>query len=141
MSEPPPPISLAQLDVALEAGVGDAMGDGFGFGGFAVQPNAVEDIMLFDVKDLDELPRPLGNYRMDAPIQAKQARLNGRYRIEVQIDEQGITTAIKVLDADPTRFSSDAVDFVETIRWTPPKKNGEPVRARYIVPVGWNVGR
>lgn len=141
MSEPPPPVSLAQLDVALEAGVGDAMGDSLGFGGFAVQPNAVEDIMLFDVKDLDELPRPLGNYRMEAPIEARQSRVSGRYRIEVEINDTGVTKALKVLDADPSRFSSDAVAFVETIRWTPPKKNGEAVRARYVVPVGWNVGR
>lgn len=141
MSEPPPPVSLAQLDVALQAGVGDAMGDGFGFGGFAVQPNAVDDIMLFDVKDLDERPRPLGNPRFPTPIEAKRERISGSFRIEVAINEQGATRVLKVLAADPSRFTAEVTTWLETVRFTPPKKNGEAVSARYVVPVQWNVGR
>ncbi|MFP4281098.1 MAG: energy transducer TonB [Verrucomicrobiota bacterium] len=139
LSEPPPPLDFSQLDVALEAGVGDAMAGGFGFGGFEVQPDAAADIQLFDVKDLDELPRPLGTYKMETPLEARRERISGRYRVEIEINEQGRTRAIRVLDADPARFSAAAIDFVETIRWTPPKKNGEAVRARYVLPVGWNI--
>ena len=140
LSEPPPPLDFAQLDVVLEAGVGDAMAGGLGFGGFAVQPDAIADLQLFDVKDLDEVPRPLGTYRMETPIEAKRERLSGRFRVEVEINENGVTRAIEVLEGSPSRFSPEAIAFVETIRWTPPKKNGEPVRARYVVPVGWNIG-
>lgn len=139
MTQPPPPMSLSQLELALNPGIGDAMAGGFGFGGFEVQPDAAADIELFDVEDLDELPRPIGNYRIETPIEAKRERISGRYRIEVEINQEGRTRAIRALEANPERYKQHAIDFVETIRWTPPLKNGEPVRARYIVPVGWNV--
>lgn len=139
MSQPPPPMNLAQLELALNPGIGDAVAGGLGFSGFDVQPDAAADIELFDVKDLDELPRPLGSPRMVAPIQAKRERISGRYRFEVEINQEGRTRVLKVLSAEPSQYTQEAREFAETIRWTPPLKNGQPVRARYILPVGWNI--
>ena len=136
-SEPPPPVSLAQLDVALEAGIGDALSDGFGFGGFSVQPNAVEDILLFDVKDLDEVPRPIRQVSIVAPIRFKQGRINGLVRLEVQIDEEGKTTVLDIVETSHRELVEPAIEAAEQWLWTPPKKNGEPVRARYYFPLGF----
>jgi len=138
MSEPPPPLSLTQLEMALTPGIGDAMTASFGGGFFEVQPDAVADLDLFDVSDLDELPRPITNPRMPAPFEARRERISGLYRIEIEINQNGDTRVIKVLEATPERFREEAIQFVQTIKWTPPKKNGEPVRARYIIPTGWN---
>lgn len=139
MSQPPPPMSLSQLELALNPGIGDAMGGGFGFGGFDVQPDAAADIGLFDVADLDELPRPVGNPTFQAPGEARRERIPGRYRFEVEIGQDGRTRVTRTLQAEPERFRQHAIDFVQSIRWTPPRRNGEPVRARYIVPVQWNI--
>ncbi len=135
---PPPMLNFSQLEVALEAGIGDAMGGGFGFGGFAVQPDAMEDIQLFDVKDLDELPRPLKQVAMLVPTRFKRERIDGRLRIEIKIDEQGNTEVIQILETSDRELNRPAIEAVEQWKWTPPKKNGEAVNARYVLPFGFN---
>jgi protein TonB len=138
IAPPPPNLSFSQLEVALEAGIGDAMGAGFGFGGFAVQPDIAADLELFDVKDLDEVPRPRVIVKMEPPIRFKRERIGGIVKLEVAIDEQGNTAVLSIIETSDSELNESAIKAAEQWKWTSPKKNGKAVRARYIFPIGFS---
>lgn len=137
LSEPPPPLDLAQLEMAMNPGIGDAQAAGLGFGGFDSQPNALADLQLFDVKDLDERPKPTRQVKMMPPIQFKKERRSGIVRLEVMIDENGRTKVLKVVESSDRALEASAISAAEQWIWTPPKKNGEAVKARYVFPIGF----
>ncbi|EDY82893.1 hypothetical protein VDG1235_2516 [Verrucomicrobiia bacterium DG1235] len=137
LQEPPPPLDLAQLEMAMNPGIGDAQAAGLGFGGLEAQPDALADLELFDVKDLDERPKPLKRVAMVAPIDFRKERRSGTLRIEIMIDENGRTTVLRILDSPGESANAPAIEALEQWVWSPPKKNGKPVKARYIQPMGW----
>jgi protein TonB len=136
MSEPPPPLSLSQLDVALEAGVGDAMAGSFGFGGFAVQPDALADMQLFDVRDLDEAPRRIVTVNPEYPFHFKQERIKFRCVVHIIIDERGNVEVSEIQDLKHNDARQPMIEALEKWKYTPPKKNGEPVRAKFFFTMG-----
>ena len=141
IAPPPPMLSFSQLEVALEAGIGDAVGGGFGFGGFAVQPDISADIELFDVKDLDEIPRPRVIVNMKPPIRFKLERISGRVRLEVMIDEEGKVTVLSVVSTSDIELNESAIEAAEKFVFTTPKKNGKAVKTKYIFPIGFDFKR
>lgn len=137
LQPPPPPLDLAQLEMALNPGIGDATAGGLGFGGFAVQPDAASEVQLFDVRDLDEIPRPVRQVAMQVPSRFKRERISGTVVLEIQIDEQGRTTVLRVVETSSPELNENAIKAAEQFRWTAPTKNGEPVKARYELPIGF----
>lgn len=137
LREPPPPLDLAQLEMALNPGIGDAQAAGLGFGGFEAQPDALADLQLFDVQDLDEPPKAINRVAISVPHSFRRERRSGQVRLEIQIDERGRTTVLRVLTSSDSQLEGPAAEAAEKWTWTPPKKNGEAVRARYILPLGF----
>ncbi|MCH6258209.1 energy transducer TonB [Puniceicoccaceae bacterium K14] len=137
LREPPPPLDLAQLEMAMNPGIGDAQAAGLGFGGFENQPNALADLQLFDVKDLDERPKPIRQVKMIPPTAFKKERRDGLVRLEVMIDENGKTKVLNVVESSDRALEESAIATAEQWIWTPPKKNGEAVKARYVFPIGF----
>ena len=135
--EPPPPLDLAQLEMAMNPGIGDAQAAGLGFGSLESQPNALADLELFDVKDLDERPNPIKRVNIIPPIQFKKERRSGMVRLEVMIDEKGATMVLEIVESSDPALEAPAIEAAEQWIWTAPKKNGEPVKARYIFPIGF----
>ena len=137
LQEPPPPLDLAQLEMAMNPGIGDAEAAGLGFGSLEAQPDALADLELFDVKDLDERPNPIKRVNIIPPIQFKKERRSGMIRLEVMIDEKGATTVLEIVESSDPALEAPAIEAAEQWIWTAPKKNGEPVKARYIFPIGF----
>lgn len=137
LDTPPPPLDLTQLELALNPGIGDAMAGSFGFGGFAVQPDAVAEMNLFEVEDLDEPPRPLRQVRMEVPARFRQERISGLVRVEIAIDEEGHTEVLGIVESSDPALEQPAREAAAQWKWTPPRRNGEPVRARYVFPIGF----
>lgn len=137
LREPPPPLDLAQLEMALNPGIGDAQAAGLGFGGLEAQPDALADLKLFDVKDLDERPKVLKAVNMVAPIEFRKERRSGRVQLVIQIDEMGRTTVLEIADTTSPLIVDNAIEAAEQFLWTPPKKNGEAVRAKYTITLGF----
>lgn len=137
LKEPPPPLDLAQLEMAMNPGIGDAQAAGLGFGGIEAQPDALADLQLFDVKDLDKRPTPRRQVKMVPPIEFKKERRSGWVRLEVMIDEQGRTTVLSVVESSASALEVSAIEAAEQWTWTAPTKNGDPVKARYIFPIGF----
>jgi periplasmic protein TonB len=137
LQEPPPPMNLSQLNMALNPGFGDAVSGALGIGGFAVQPDAVADMKLFEVEELDEMPRPVYQVRMEVPNRFRQERVSGLVKFEIRIDEQGQTHVLKVVESSNPELIPPAREAVRQWRWTPPTKGGEAVSARYVLPIGF----
>ena len=131
LQEPPPPLDLAQLEMAMNQAAG------LGFGSLEAQPDALADLELFDVKDLDERPNPIKRVNIIPPIQFKKERRSGMIRLEVMIDEKGATTVLEIVESSDPALEAPAIEAAEQWIWTAPKKNGEPVKARYIFPIGF----
>ena len=142
--EPPPPdvapppqqLSLSQLDVALNLGVGDAMAGAFSFDGFGVNADdTADDLAIFDIKDLDSAPRRTRTPALPFPPELKRARIRGFVTVMIIISERGDVKVEKVVESSHREFESSAIRFAEACLYEAPKKNGRAVRARY----NWNI--
>ncbi|MGF1448368.1 MAG: energy transducer TonB [Opitutales bacterium] len=137
---PPPPLDLNQIDLALNPGIGSAEVS-FGFGGFDVAEDMISSMDLFDVNDLDELPRPRRIARVQVPMQMKRDRVGGTVKFQIIIGSDGRVEAIeKVVESTHRALIEPSREALLQYVFTPPKKNGQPVRARYIFPVEVKVG-
>ncbi|HKJ89634.1 MAG TPA: energy transducer TonB, partial [Oceanipulchritudo sp.] len=95
------------------------------------------EAQLFNVQDLDELPRPVRQVKMEPPSRFRQERISGLVRVEIMIDESGTTTVRRILESSHPELEEPARRALAQWTWTPPRKNGDPVKARYILPIGF----
>lgn len=135
LQKSPPQLSLSQMELALNPGIGDAMAGAFAFEGFGVQPDAVGDLDIFDVADLDRPPRRVKTVPPVYPIEMRRSRIQGVVALILVIDKNGNATVEKVAETTNREFNQAAIAAAEQCRWEPPMKNGEPVRARYLMRV------
>lgn len=146
--EPPPPdvapppqqLSLSQMDVALNLGVGDAMAGAFSFDGFGVNADdTAGDLQIFDIKDLDSVPRRTRTGSLVHPPSLRQARISGNVVLQVIISETGAVQIERVLSSSHREFEAPAVRAAEESAFEPPKKSGRAVRARYTWTINFRV--
>jgi protein TonB len=133
MAPPPQQLSLSQMDVALNLGVGDAMAGAFSFDGFGVNADdTASDMMIFDIKDLDSVPRRTRTVQPVYPAELRRARIPGNVSLMVVISETGMVKVEKVVNSTHREFESAAIRAAEACQFDPPKKGGKAVRARYV---------
>ncbi len=134
---PPPQLSLSQLDLALDPGIGDAMAGAFGFGGFDTRPDAMAEMKeFFDVKELDERLRVLNFQAPEKPYNMRRDRIEGFTRVTFIVDENG--NVARVLDFKDTthRELEEAVRKVINFwKFSSPTKDGRRVKARVEQPI------
>ena len=143
--EPPPPpdqsmeIDLSQLDISLNAGVGNVMAGAFAFKGFAAKSDAMSEMKIFNLADLDRKPKLLRKPSVKYPPSLKRNKVEGNVRLLVLINERGSVKVLKVLSSDHPEFTESATKAVERSRYEAPKKNGQPVRTKFLLPVGFTL--
>jgi len=129
MEEPPPPMTLAQLELALNPGAGNASGD-FGFGDFNTGIDALADMQIFDLQDLDKQPRALFQTKPVYPYSMKQAQIQGWVIVEWIIDSEGRVLRPRAMKSSHREFESPAVESIQRSKWQPGRKDGEDVAVR-----------
>ena len=129
--EEPPQLDLSALESMLNPGVGAAMGAALDLNSFAVQPDALQEMQIFEIADLDRTPRRLRGRQPAYPPNLLQRREEGQVTLVIIIDEQG-RVSIESAEVDGDR------DFLQSVRqsasswlFEAPTKDGKPVRARY----------
>ncbi len=140
LEEEAPPLTLEQLDLALNA----TMGDGWGAIDTAVTLNTFasggDDVAaLFSMADLDQRPRVV--YQPSPVISAKLRRkAPGTVNILFIVDENGrVENPIVQSSTDPV-FERSALSAVKKWKFEPGKRNGQAVRFRMRVPVTFPKG-
>lgn len=146
--EPPPelteesqPLSLDQLELALNPG----FGGGFMDGDFAVKLNTVTGDSknveaLFSIADLDQQPRVI---YQPGPMLSREVRKKapGTVYILFIVDERGRVENPMVQKATDPIFEKPALAAVKQWKFEPGKRNGQPVRFRMRVPITFPKGQ
>jgi protein TonB len=142
LEEPPPelveqaqPLDLAQLELALSPSVGG----GWMSADFSLDLNhlgadqgAVQD--LIDLADLDQKPRAI--YQSQPAMNANvRAKAPGTVAVIFMVGTDGRVEQPRIQSSDDPVFERPALEAVETWRFEPGQKNGEPVRFRMRVEI------
>lgn len=135
LSDEAPPVSLSQLELALNPGFG---GGGLG-GDFAVKLNTSINVgggvdELFSIADLDQKPRAIyqPSPRVSKDIQKKAP---GTVYVIFVVGQDGrVQSPIVQKSTDPI-FDKPALDAVKKWKFEPGKRNGNAVRFRMRVPI------
>ena len=132
----PKPMSLSQLQLAMNPGMGDSLGGAFGMGSFDLDTNALGDIQTFSIAELDEKPRLLRQPQWTWPRHAI-----GRVKADVKgvavviLTERGTVEFKSFRSLNEPIIEADLVKYIESMRYSNPKKDGKPARARFILPL------
>lgn len=140
MDRETPPLDLSQLDVALNPGTGDALAGGFSVANFGVTPDSLAEMRIFEVQELDAPPRPVSRVSPTYPYNLRREGVTGSVRLIVVIDESGNVVEATVQTSSHRDFERPAVEAALRWRFTPPTRNGVPVRARYFFPLSFTLG-
>lgn len=90
---------------------------------------------VFETSELDRPPRLIQPGHLAYPLIMRQERIEGQVRLKVIIDEQGLVTVTEVIDASHDAFIAPAIRSLEDSLFESPIRNGNKVKATYIVPV------
>ena len=137
VEEPPPPMTLSQLEMALNPGAGNAMGD-FGFGDFDTGIDALGDMEIFDLRDVDKLPRALFQVDPNYPYSLKQAKIGGWVQLEWVIDSTGRVLRPRVIKSSNREFNQPAIESIMRSKWSPAQKGGKAVAVKVIQRMDFN---
>lgn len=136
MDEPPPPMTLSQLEMALNPGSGDAVGD-FGFGDFNTGIDALEGMQIFSLADVDKKPAALVWVDPVYPYNMLQNKIRGSVTVEFVLDAKGKVHRARAIKSTHREFETPAIEAVQRSTWQPASKDGNPVACRVRAPVNF----
>lgn len=134
-STQPPAPELQSLNLRLDTGIGDAAAGLLSWRGFAVSIDTQLDIDAFPIEELDSPPRRLNNPPINYPRHLRRDNISGVVQLLVLLDEEGNVSVLDVISADHPDFIPPAREAAELFRFEPPTRRGQIVRARFILPI------
>jgi protein TonB len=132
-----PPMSLSQLEMALDGGVGSGIGD-FSFG-FNAASNLVDQIDVFDLSQLDKPPTPTMQIQPAYPAEMQRQKIEGTVVLVLVLDEKGRVKEVKVERSSHPAFERSALDAARQWMFEPAMKDGKAVRARTRQPLRFGI--
>ncbi|MBI1303075.1 MAG: TonB family protein [Phycisphaera sp.] len=137
LAEEAPPLDLAQLELALNPGMGGGGAGDFAVtlpvGGGASEEDGGVDA-LFSLSDLDQKPRIIYDVQPQFPPALKKLAPATVYIVFI-VDQRGRVENPMVQSSTDSSFDAPALAAVRQWRFEPGKRNGEPVRFRMRVPI------
>lgn len=133
-----PKLTLAQLELALNPGMGDASAGGDFSMDFQV--NSMEELeLIFDISEVDRIPRPIFRVAPVFPYEMKQAGISGTVRLLFVCTAEGKVKRVRVQSSSHREFEEPAMQAVRGWRFEPGVKDGQPVNVRMLIPFNFNV--
>ncbi len=130
--EPPPelieqsmPLSLGDLDLDVSAGSGGVFGSRFAFGG----GEALAEVAIFDIADLDQRPRPISQVKPRYPLEMKKAKITGSVVLLFVLNEGGRVEDPRIESSSRPEFEKPALAAVRKWRFKPGTREGKAVRS------------
>jgi protein TonB len=124
---PAPPISLDQINIALEPGTGNSLSGDFALPRFDVQ-NTDLGMHIFDIYDLDKIPNFRRQPNVIYPAKALRQGLSGYVVIRFIVDELGNVDSIEVVEASDPIFVTSVKSAYLRAKFNPGEKNGHSVK-------------
>ena len=136
----PPQLSLAQLDIALNPGTGGSLAGDFAMPSIAATSSSLGTEDFVDFSDLDQTPRPMPGSTLDFPRRLKRKAVNGRVVLLIKLSEDGRVLEASVESSNLPDFEQIVQAQVSKWKFTPPTKDGTPVRAQARFPIPIKIG-
>lgn len=133
MMEEMPQLDLAQLELALNPGLGgDYLGGDYTL---RINPAAAAEAAsaVFSQSDLDQAPLPV-QQTPPAITAAMKQRAPGSVVVIFEVDQTGRVQNPRVRSSSDPIFESAVLTAIKQWRFEPGKRNGEPVRTRMLQP-------
>ena len=127
LDTPPPPISLEQLDMALEPGTGGSLSGDFALPTFDAK-KADLGMDIFNINDLDKIPGFRRPPNITYPAKAQRQGLSGYVVIRFIVDEEGNVGSIEIIEASDPVFVPSVKEAYQRAKFNPGEKNGRPVK-------------
>lgn len=118
------PLTLSDLDLDVSAGMGGILGKGLDFGG-----EALKEVAIFDIADLDERPQAVARVSPKYPTELLRAGIEGSVVLLFVLDEKGKVEDVRVESSTRSEFERPALSAVRRWRFKPGTRNGRPVRS------------
>lgn len=140
LDEPPPPMNLSQLESALNPGLGGAATASFDLDAFSSGISVSDEMLIFDVIDLDRTPRMTKRVMPQYPVDLQSKGITGSVTLILIIDPSGSVTVEKVASWEGNRgFIQPTRIALTRCRFESPTKDGKPVSARYKITIPFNL--
>lgn len=128
-SKPAPRLKITSLDLSLApslplANTLDAVSQ------FDVVMDTVSEVGMFEVGDLDQIPRPLFRPNPKYPSRMARLRMSGRVTILFHVNEQGKVDSASIEDATHEDFAREVRRQVDQWVFQPGLRNGSAVPYR-----------
>lgn len=140
MEPPPPQLSLSQLDMAVEPGLGNALAGDMGMSDIGVDStDTLDEISLFEISELDEPVRELNSPNIAWPQRMRRERVPGYVHLEGVILEDGSVEYLRTIEASHPEYEETFIRYMNQLRYSQPRVGGEAVQARLVlqVPIEW----
>ena len=137
MEKDPPRLTLEALETGLEVGPGEFL-SAFALSDFHTIPGEGEEF-VFKLHELDRKPMPIKKGALHYPENLKNKGLEGKVRLLVQINEQGIVRVQSVISFSHASFIPPSTTAAENTIYTPPTRNGKPVKTEFVLPVNFKL--
>ncbi len=138
LEEERPLPSLDQLDLAMNPNLSGNLGGEFGLPEFKVTDL---DSMIFELEELDEIPKAISRVSPIYPNTMRRAGLNGRVVMFFIVDEKGMVKNARVESASNPAFSRPALDAIRKWRFTAGVKDGRKVKTKMRQPMTFSLQR
>ncbi len=136
---PPPPISLEQLDMALEPGTGGSLSGDFALPTFDVNAKELGSLDIFDINDLENKPVARRQGAPRYPSSARRQGIQGRVTAEFIIDENGNVINVEIKRTSNPIFDKPTIDAIRGWKFTAGEKDGRKVKTRTRVTIPYTI--
>ena len=141
-----PPPELADEPMDLDIPMPD-LPSGLGAGGFFIDDRYTLDLKrdvlgadgIFGADQLDSSPRPLRTAPPIYPKAMRKKKLEGRVTLFLTIDQTGKVLSAEVRKSTDPGFNDEAIKAARKWTFKPPTKNGQPVKAKLLVPLSFKL--
>jgi protein TonB len=138
LADEAPPLDLAQLELALNPGFGDGVGD------FAVRlPTAIgaqgqsEAEAIFSAADLDQQPRAVYQPAPEYPAELRRKKVEGTVHVLFIVDKNGKVLNPMVQKSSNPALEPPALQAVRRWRFDPGKRQGRAVQFKMRIPISF----
>jgi len=128
------PLDLSTLSLLLETGVSsDSVG--VFVGDFIVDDSVLLDSNIFEIEDLDAVPRAILQIKPIYPSNLKRMGVEGDVMIECIVDVQGNVRRPRVIKTTNHEFDKPVLRAIRQWKFEPGKKNNKAVNTRVRIPL------
>jgi len=128
------PLDLSTLSLLLETGVSsDSVG--VFVGDFIVDDSELLDSNIFEIEDLDAVPRAILQIKPIYPSNLKRMGVEGDVMIECIVDVQGNVRRPRVIKTTNHEFDKPVLRAIRQWKFEPGKKNNKAVNTRVRIPL------